>query len=267
MTYKKVVIFAIITALYTGLINEVAFLKDTSFRDIAIYPECWLLFALIIVSNCKSALDAAIKTFIFFLLSQPLVYLIESFFEPMGLGIFMYYKKWFIATLLTFPAAIVAYQLKRKNWLSVVVLAFGEGLLIYQAVDYLQSLFNHFPNHLLSFVFCLVSAVLLIFIFFEDKVKRVVLLLFITISFIILLFIKGVSIKYQSQTINLPSGNWQIIENCDDIASTEIVNDNLVVTGKSDGTGIITLKNENNETITYCLTVYGKQMLCDEITD
>ena len=77
MTWPKVIIFAVVTAIYTALINQVPFLKDTSFRDIAISFECWILFAIIIIVNSKSGLDSALKTFVFFLISQPLIYLIE----------------------------------------------------------------------------------------------------------------------------------------------------------------------------------------------
>ena len=267
ITYKQIIALAIVIGVYTGVVCQIPILKDTSFRDIGIYPECWLLFAIFIVTNSKNMWDAALKCFLFFLISQPLVYLVESIIDGFDFGYFRYYKKWFIITLLTFPGAIIAYQLKRKDWLSVFVMAFGSGLLIYQAVDYLQSLFNHFPNHLLSFIFCLISAILLVFIFFEDKLKRTVLLLFMTISFIILVLIKGVNIKYQSQIIDLPSGNWQIMENCDDIALTKIEDGKLIVTGEDEGVGFITLKNENSEIITYCLTVYGKQIICEELTD
>ena len=86
MTWPKVIIFAVVTAIYTALINQVPFFKYTSFRDIAISFECWILFAIIIIVNSKSGLDSALKTFVFFLISQPLIYLIEVPF--LGLNIF-----------------------------------------------------------------------------------------------------------------------------------------------------------------------------------
>ena len=50
---------------------------DTSFRDIAIKFECWILFGIIIICNSKNPKDSALKCFVFFLISQPLVYLIQ----------------------------------------------------------------------------------------------------------------------------------------------------------------------------------------------
>jgi hypothetical protein len=39
MTWTRVLLLAVITAVYTALINQVPFLKDTSFQDIAIYLD------------------------------------------------------------------------------------------------------------------------------------------------------------------------------------------------------------------------------------
>ena len=77
LTWPKLIIFAVAAGVYTGLINQVPFLLDTSLRDIAIMYECWVLFGIIIIMNSKSALDSALKCFVFFLISQPLVYLTE----------------------------------------------------------------------------------------------------------------------------------------------------------------------------------------------
>ena len=88
MTWKKVIIFALITGVYTGLINLVPFLYETSFRDIAVNIEWWVLFGVIIASNCKKPLESGLKIFVFFLISQPMVYLVEMPF--LGVGIWSY---------------------------------------------------------------------------------------------------------------------------------------------------------------------------------
>ncbi len=41
--------------------------------------------------------------FFFFLISQPLIYLLQVPFSSMGFELFIYYKYWFIWTLLTIP--------------------------------------------------------------------------------------------------------------------------------------------------------------------
>ena len=77
LTWPKLILFAVIAGVYTGLINQVPFLYDTSFRDIAITFDRWILFGILIIMNSKSNLDSGLKCFVFFLISQPLVYLSE----------------------------------------------------------------------------------------------------------------------------------------------------------------------------------------------
>lgn len=56
LTWKKLIIFAIITGVYTALMALIPFTKDTSFRDIAIMLEWWIFFGIIIISNRKNQL-------------------------------------------------------------------------------------------------------------------------------------------------------------------------------------------------------------------
>ena len=58
LTWLKVIILAVVTGIYTGLINQVPFLLDTSFRDIAISFEVWIFFGIFMLrkrvdSYCK----------------------------------------------------------------------------------------------------------------------------------------------------------------------------------------------------------------------
>ena len=77
MTWPVVCVSAAIIGIYVGVINQIPILYDTSFRDIAVTYEWWVLFALLIVSNCKSAREAGMKCLVFFLISQPIIYLVE----------------------------------------------------------------------------------------------------------------------------------------------------------------------------------------------
>lgn len=67
-TWKKLIVFAIIVAIYTAAMAIIPITKDTSFRDIAATLEWWILFGVIIISNSKSPKDSAIKCFTFFLI-------------------------------------------------------------------------------------------------------------------------------------------------------------------------------------------------------
>ena len=61
--------------------------------------------AMYIILNCDSPLEAGKKTFIFFLISQPLIYLVQVPFSWLHWAIFVYYPTWGILTLFTFPGA------------------------------------------------------------------------------------------------------------------------------------------------------------------
>ena len=70
LTWKKLIIFAVIAGVYTALMAMIPITKDTSFRDIAIMIEWWILFGIIIICNSKSPLDSALKCFVFFLIKS-----------------------------------------------------------------------------------------------------------------------------------------------------------------------------------------------------
>ena len=131
MSWIKVIIMAVITAVITAVLNLIPSLSDTSFQDIAINLDCWILFAVFIIVNCEKWWEASLKTFTFFLISQPLIYLIEVPFVALGFGLFQYYKYWFMITILTLPGAAIAFLLKRGSWISVVVLSVATGFLSY----------------------------------------------------------------------------------------------------------------------------------------
>ncbi len=92
LNWKKIIIFAIIAGVYTAIMALIPITKNTSFRDIAIQFEWWILFGIIIIANSKSPVDSALKCFVFFLISQPLVYLIQVPFSWQGWHLFSYYK-------------------------------------------------------------------------------------------------------------------------------------------------------------------------------
>lgn len=172
-TWPRVILFAVMTAVITAGLNEIRFLNDTSFQDIAIAFECWFLFAIFIIVNCKTWWEAALKTFVFFLISQPLIYLLEVPFEPLGWGVFMYYPRWFKLTVLTLPGGAIAHLITKEKWYSVPVLSVATGYLSFMTVWYLNAVIESFPHHLLSSVFCLFLAVFLPFVIFDGKKLRI----------------------------------------------------------------------------------------------
>ena len=98
MSWPVIIAMSITLGTYTALMALLV-PEGNSFHDIAVTPEWWVLPAIIIIVNCKKPLEAALKVFAFFLISQPLVYLIQVPFNSMGWGLFGYYPYWFKITL------------------------------------------------------------------------------------------------------------------------------------------------------------------------
>lgn len=171
MTWPRVILFAVIVGIFTALM-AILVPDGNSFHEIAVSFEAWILFAIIIIANCDSPKEAALKTFVFFLISQPLIYLLQVPFSWMGWQLFMYYKYWFILTLLTLPGAYIGWYIKKNNILSALILSVMLVLLIYLGMGYLRDVMQNFPNHLISTVFCFAQVPFLIFGILRDKKAR-----------------------------------------------------------------------------------------------
>ena len=78
LTWKKLIIFAVIAAIYTAIVASIPALKYTSLTTLVATFEVWILFGIIIIMNSKSSKESALKCFVFFLISQPLVYLVQD---------------------------------------------------------------------------------------------------------------------------------------------------------------------------------------------
>ena len=170
MTWPKLILFAVIAGVYTGLINQVPFLHDTSLTDPAIYFDRWVLCGILIIMNAKSNLDSALKCFVFFLISQPLIYLVEVPF--LGWTVMGYYRNWILWTILTFPMGFVGYFMKKDKWWGLLILMPMLVLLAGHYGGYLGQTVFSFPRHLYSAIFC--AATMLIYpvaIFSEKRVR------------------------------------------------------------------------------------------------
>ena len=267
MTWKRLIIFAIATAVYTGVINLFGFLESTSFRDIAVYLEWWILFAVFIVSNCKNYKEAALKCFVFFLVSQPLIYLIQVPFDPEGFGIFRHYNYWFKVTLLTLPGAAVAYQIKRNDWISVLVLGCANAFLAHSSATYLKSCLATFPNHLLSCIFCILLALFLIFVFITDNKQKIVSIAIVVVVFFGSCFVNRVFAGPSTEIIELDKGNWTCLVDDESIVDVKLEDSKLSVTSKSNGTVCITLVDKDGKERVFYATVTGNEIFISELTD
>ena len=173
LTWKKLIIFAIVAGVYTAIMAILPATKNTSFEDITIYFEVWVLFGIIIIMNSNSPKDSALKCFVFFLISQPLVYLLQVPFSELGFGIFVYYRYWFIWTLLTLPMGYIGYYMKKDKWWGLLILTPVLLLLGYHYATYLGKTIFFFPHHLLSALFCFATILLYPQCIFNDKKIKV----------------------------------------------------------------------------------------------
>ena len=78
LSWQKLIIFAVFAGVYTAIMSMLPIAKDTSFSDLIVTFEVWIFCGVFIIMNSKSAIDSALKCFIFFLISQPLVYLVQD---------------------------------------------------------------------------------------------------------------------------------------------------------------------------------------------
>lgn len=255
MSWFKVVIMAVITAIITAVLNLIPSLRDTSFQDIAINLDCWILFAVFIIVNCEKWWEASLKTFVFFLVSQPLIYLIEVPFVALGFGLFQYYKYWFMITLLTLPGAAIAFLLKRRDWISVFVLSVATCFLSYMAADYFWSVKAHFPHHLFSLIFCITISVFFIFIFLGKRIHRIVGMVIVTVVFVISVFLTKPIIVHE---IYLPDGNWSYYVEDDSLIEIRDEDSNsYTVTAVKEGSTFITFEDELGNIEEYHVSVTG----------
>ena len=160
LTYKNIIWFAIICGIITGIILNVELYKipsimNNSLFNIGICFEFWIFATMIIISRTKKPLEAACKVFVYFLISQPLVYLIKVPIDPRGWGVFVDYKGWFIWTILTFPGAFIAWYTNKKNNMSVAIFMVAILFLSYEFAQHFNVLITDFPFQLLACAFIL----------------------------------------------------------------------------------------------------------------
>ena len=187
MSWRNVILFAVGTAVLTAFFMIVPIFKDTSFERMGSLFESWIFFAVIIMANCyqkedtkngsffdkiRQPLICAAKVFVFFLISQPLIYLLEVPFKEMGWKLFGYYPYWFKWTLATIPMAFIGWYINKKNWLSLIILS---PILFELTSDYIGAFrftFKHFPIKLVTAVFCLAQVLVYLWVFTPKLVQR-----------------------------------------------------------------------------------------------
>lgn len=173
LTWPKVIIAAVAAGVLTAVMALIPALLYTSFHAIAVTFEIWILFGILIIMNSKSNLDSALKCFVFFLISQPLVYLIQVPFSEMGWGLFSYYKNWVIWTVLCFPMGFVGYFMKKDKWWGYLILLPMIALTGLSLSLYFSEFQFSAPRYILITLFCAAAMILYPVCVFRNKKIRI----------------------------------------------------------------------------------------------
>ena len=154
LTWTKLIIFAVAAGVYTAVCAIIPALHYTSFHSIVATFEVWIFFGIFIIMNSRSNKDSALKCFVFFLISQPLVYLLQVPFSWQGWELFRYYPLWFVWTVLCLPMGYIGYYIKKGKWWGYLILLPMILLTALEYSTYLSDMLFYFPKYLLIVIFC-----------------------------------------------------------------------------------------------------------------
>lgn len=169
LTWPKVIASAVIAGVITGVIAFLPVFQYTSFHAITVSMEVWILFGIILIMNSKSNVDSALKCFVFFLISQPLVYLVQVPYSALGWGIFGYYRYWFILTVLCLPMGYIGYYMKKGKWWGYLILLPMIILTAFSYSTYFADYLFCMPRYILICLFCACAMILYPVVIFKDR--------------------------------------------------------------------------------------------------
>ena len=157
-----------------GLLMIPEILDRTSFQQPCVTFEFWICMAMYIILNSKKPGEAALKTFVFFLISQPLIYLVQVPFSWMHWQIFQYYPRWGFLTICTIPGAMIAWLTKKEKWYSALIWCVAALIICMCLAPCLIRVITDFPLCLLAVVFMLAELIIFPAILFKKKQLRII---------------------------------------------------------------------------------------------
>lgn len=189
MSWPAVIIFAVCAGVYTGIMGSIPAVENTSLHDIAEGYEWWVIFAFVIATNCEKNWESALKTFVFFLISQPLVFAVEVLFGHITIDLAWYYYSsiWGPATIITLPGGFLAYYIKKQNALGATILGFGCTLELIHAIFYAGKAIMNPPYHAISALVSLAALFIFVFAIQKETKNRVIALVVCAVVLLVLL--------------------------------------------------------------------------------
>lgn len=125
--------------------------------------------------------------FCIFLISQPLVYIVQDLINYNNL--FMtYYRFWVLWTIACLPMGFIGYYMKKDKWYGVAILTPILMLLGFMLNKYLSETLFYFPRHLLTTIFCVVTLILYPVVIFKDRKLKSIGLIVSSLIVIIMTF-------------------------------------------------------------------------------
>ena len=264
MTWVKTVIFALLTAFLTAGVLMIPGLKGTSFVNIGTTFECWILFALIVILNCNGFWEAGLKVFLFFLISQPLIYLLQV--PTVGWEIFRYYPRWALWTVACLPGGMIAWRVKKGDLLSGFILSVATASLAAMSVWFFGQTLNAFPHQLVSSLFCLVLAFGFPFVLLQKRGPRAAALA-VTLAALIVAAVLSLGSSIAPDIIREeplePGMDWYVSFTNGDFGTAEIdpsAPDTLRIVATDYGTGTVRV-SAGEETVEFSVSYTAKDGL------
>ena len=256
---RRLLVISIASAVITAALNCIPALEGSSFTAPAETLELWIVLAVYIIMNCKSYREAAVKTFLFFLISQPLIYLLEVPFKSMGWGLFRYYPYWGLLTLLTIPGALIAYRVKKDDFLAAIILSVANVLMILTGTSRLGTVVYDFPRMLLAVLFCLGMPFALIYFSLKNRRSRTVA---IVIAAAVIALGGGKALLFPERgatTYPVEEGCWSVAEVPSGLDIT-LEDESMTIQSRRPGEYTVTLISEDGRIQKYAVTVEGDGM-------
>lgn len=126
--------------------------------------------------------------FCVFLISQPLVYVVQDILNNSNL--FMtYYRFWILWTIACLPMGFVGYYMKKDKWWGLTILIPVLLLLGFMLNKYLSETLFYFPRHLLTTIFCITTLILYPLVIFKDRKLKVAGLIASSLIIIVMVFL------------------------------------------------------------------------------
>ncbi len=177
MSWPVLLLFAAAAGLYTGLVLSVPALEGTSFQDIGVSYEWWVIFGVIVAVHSPKSWSSALRCFVFFLISQPIIYGVRVLVGAITVDMAVYYLGiWGVQILLTLPGGFIAYFCKKQTALGAVILGLGNAIIAVMGASYFAKMPSVFPYHLLTVLVCLASIIVMTFCIQKKKANRIIAL-------------------------------------------------------------------------------------------